>query len=458
MNDRPLSDFDATVLGQMEHIRAIGRKRLRNQNELDDFVQETAARVYANRDQLRDPAKLKQWIAGIARNTANELNRAGFRRREEPLPEDDGELPTMPDPHEELERAERNDQIRQAMNRLNPIDRDLLQGRYMEEESYADLQERHGLSYSAVGFRLHRAKSRLRKLLTGMKVALALALANMKQTAFGGMLIMTKTTKIVLATASALILALLGGYLWIEYGGASDDSDQGLTVEEQSPIIHARGADDRADSSAETETAGGTETLLTAEAPSTGGTGETADAPNAGEAAAVDAPDAFSTEFQEGVEEMSDFAKKMVAEFPEFEGLTEAAAAMGDVLLKREAELRQQGMSAAERKTQLRATYQAESKKMSEIIVGEMTFGMAPDFSSVDPSSKSFDPTSLLQMTGRFRALTQFIVENQPKKLETVLGLPTGNNPSMDEINDIFNGLDSSIIDAAAPSMEPEDR
>ena len=55
MNDRPLSDFDATVLGQMGHIRAVGRNRLRNQNELDDFVQETIARAYANRDQLRDP-------------------------------------------------------------------------------------------------------------------------------------------------------------------------------------------------------------------------------------------------------------------------------------------------------------------------------------------------------------------------------------------------------------------
>ena len=111
MHDRPLSDFDKTVLEQMEHIRAIGRKRLRNQNELDDFVQETVARAYANRGQLRNPAKLK---------AVDRRHRAKHRERDEPAPapadaksrcrkKDD--LPIMPDPHEELERAERNEQI-----------------------------------------------------------------------------------------------------------------------------------------------------------------------------------------------------------------------------------------------------------------------------------------------------------------------------------------------------------
>ncbi len=453
MNDRPLSDFDATVLGQMGHIRAVGRKQLRNQNELDDFVQETVARVYANRAQLRDPAKLKQWIAGIARNTANEINRAGFRRREEPLPEED-DLPDMRNPHDELERAERNDQIRQAMNRLNPIDRDLLQGRYMEEESYADLQERHGLSYSAVGFRLHRAKRQLRKLLTGMKVALALALANMKQTAFGGVLLMTNTTKIALGTASALILALLGGYLWLEYGGSSDDSARGLTVEEQSPIVHARGAADRADSSTETETAGEIEAAQTPETPSTGNSGEAVDAnaASAGEAVSVNAPDAFSTEFQEAVEELNDFAKKLQAEFPEFSGVTKMAVEMGDALLKREAELRQQGMTAEERKTQLREQYQTASKSFSDSFMDPMVKGTIHD-----PLESSDPVAAFRQHADKLRALIRFMAENQPKKMETVLGLPTS-DVSMDEIDAVFNDLDSFIIDAPMPAVEPEDR
>ena len=115
MKDRPLTDFDRTVLAQMEQIRAIGRKRLRNQNELDDFVQETIARVYANRSRLRDPAKLKQWTAGVARNTANEWNRAFDRmKREQPLQDEIG-IQDEIDPLDALEQAERNEQIRQAI-------------------------------------------------------------------------------------------------------------------------------------------------------------------------------------------------------------------------------------------------------------------------------------------------------------------------------------------------------
>lgn len=264
---------------------------------------------------------------------------------------------------------------------------------------------------------------------------------------------MTKTTKIVLVAASALILALLGGYLWIEYGGSPDDSERGLTVEEQSPIVNAGGAADGADSSAETETAGGTDVLQTPETPATGKSGETAyaNAASAGEAVSADAPDAFSTEFQEAVEEMNEFAKKLEAEFPEFSGVTEMAAAMGDDLLKLEAELRQQGMAAEERKTQLREKYKADSKVLGSRVGEAMTGGFAVD------SSKSPDPTALLQMTDRIRALTQFLVENQPKKMETVLGLPSS-DMSMDEINAMFNDLDSFIIDAAIPAMEQESR
>ena len=359
MNDRPLNNFDATVLGQMGHIRAVGRKRLRNQNELDDFVQETVARVYANRDQLRDPAKLKQWIAGIARNTANEMNRAAYRRRETPLPNED-ELPDMRDPHEQLERAERNDQIRQAMNRLNPIDRDLLQGRYMEEESYADLQERHGLSYSAVGFRLHRAKRRLRKLLTGMKVALALALANMKRTAFGGMLIMTKTTKIVLVAASALILALLGGYLWIEYGGSSGDSEPGLTVEEQSPRIgtgpNAGAADD---SSAETKPSDDSEAAQTSEAEEAADNGgaEVTAAQSPDASASAEEPDDFSTQLQEGIQEWIDYANALKTRSPELAPYADMKLRSVEGLAKLDAQLRRQRMELEERREKLLTKY-----------------------------------------------------------------------------------------------------
>ena len=417
MSDQPLSDFDATVLGQMGHIRAVGRNRLRNQNELDDFVQETVARAYANRDQLRDPAKLKQWIAGIARNTANEWNRAGFRRREAPLPNED-ELPDMDmrDPHEQLERAERNDQIRQAMNRLNPIDRDLLQGRYMEEESYADLQERHGLSYSAVGFRLHRAKRRLRKLLTGMKVALALALANMKRTAFGGMLIMTKTTKIVLAAASVLILALLGGYLWIEYGGSSDDSERrltveerGLTDEEQSPIFKQKSAETPKQTAEETsaperqeETRVFEDSIASEESAASSDDSESAGAaqPDALQAASQDP---FTVELLEGASEFKEVFQRLVEEHPGPRAAYIAALhnEVVDSVMEYNEELQDQNLERAERAARLAARMIETSRRLEP----QYTAMLA----KIHPEEK--------------KAYVQFIKNNTSRKLFVFLGL-----------------------------------
>ncbi len=232
---RPFN-FDEAALSQMENIRRIGLRRLRNRSEIDDFVQETILRAYAKRDQLRDETKFDRWIAVIANNLARDWNSAFYRRgREEPI----DELPDIPDertPHDALEEEEERERLHKAMGRLNEDDREMLRARYFDEASYEELQERHGLSYSAVGFRLHRAKARLRKLLTSTAAAFIAAFAGMKRAAWGGILLMTKTTKIVVGAAVAAAGILIGGYLWLNNADAEREPIEGaLTLEEQSP-------------------------------------------------------------------------------------------------------------------------------------------------------------------------------------------------------------------------------
>ena len=372
MKDRPLTDFDRTVLGQMEQIRAIGRKRLRNQHELDDFVQETIARAYANRSRLRDPAKLKQWIAGVARNTANEWNRAFERmKREQPLSDAIG-ISDERDPLDALEQAERNEQIRQAMGRLSPADRDLLRGRYLDEESYEALQKRHGLSYSAVGIRLHRAKRRLKKILNGMKIALIIALATLKRNAYGGILFMTKTTKIVLGAAVVLILALFGAYLWLEYGGSPDEAKPGLTLEEQSPRIEslqtkrtaqketppppeleedASPSEDAAQSGP-SDDSGGAENLPAVQL----------DAPQ------VEAQDTFTVELQEAADEYIEFGKGLIEAVPRNPGSHSDLKIYSELfpnLMEYNDELRQQGLSREDRIPKLNARLITFGRKLA---------------------------------------------------------------------------------------------
>ena len=377
MKDRPLTDFDRTVLGQMEQIRAIGRKRLHNQNELDDFVQETIARAYANRSRLRDPAKLKQWIAGVARNTANEWNRAFDRmKREQPLQDEIG-IQDEIDPLDALEQAERNEQIREAMGRLSPADRDLLRGRYLDEESYAELQKRHGLSYSAVGIRLHRAKRRLKKILNRMKIALVLPLANLKRSAFGGILFMTKTTKIVLSAAAVLILALLGAYLWLEYGGSPDEAEPGLTLEEQSPRVNATGSN-RAGASTDTGAPDNADAAQTSEAATANDSGETSETATQTPGDAANAPDEFSNKLQEGIQELEDYAARLRAEEPVIALIGDANLATADEIAELDAQLRRQEADVEERRKQLFEKYisisRAHTAALSEAILYVQTF------------------------------------------------------------------------------------
>ncbi|MDE0022623.1 MAG: sigma-70 family RNA polymerase sigma factor [Candidatus Poribacteria bacterium] len=237
-------DFDAAVLSQMENIRRVARRCLRNPDEIDDLVQETVLKAYASRDRLRDTAKFNRWIAGIARNTALDWNRRALYRNEREAPMD--QLIELPDfralrfkaLHDALEEAEEREQLHRAMGRLNREDREMLRTRYFDEASYGELQQKYGLSYSAVGFRLHRAKARLRKLLASTAAAFIAVFAGMKRAAWGGILLMAKTTKIVVGAAVAAAGILIGGYLWLNNAGAEPESAiSALTLEEQSPRV-----------------------------------------------------------------------------------------------------------------------------------------------------------------------------------------------------------------------------
>ncbi|MDE0022621.1 MAG: sigma-70 family RNA polymerase sigma factor [Candidatus Poribacteria bacterium] len=237
MNASDKFDFDEAVLSQMENIRRVARRFLRNRNEIDDLVQETVLKAYASRHRLRDAAKFDRWIAGIARNTAREWNRRAFYRNEREEPMD--EIPETPDfrtPHDALEEEEERKQLHRAMGRLNNDDREMLRARYFDEASYGELQQKYGLSYSAVGFRLHRAKARLRKLLTSTAAAFVAGFAGFRRAAWGGTLLMSQTTKIAVGAAVAAAGILIGGYLWLNNAGAEREStESALTLEKQSP-------------------------------------------------------------------------------------------------------------------------------------------------------------------------------------------------------------------------------
>ncbi|MBT3271189.1 sigma-70 family RNA polymerase sigma factor [Candidatus Poribacteria bacterium] len=158
--NREPNAFDRAVLREIDTIRAIGRERLRSRDEVDDFAQEVVMRAYAYRDQARDADRLGAWVRAIARNTSRNWN---ARRRPTPY----AVLPEVSDPDASssrpVEDEERWARLLDALHALDETDRALLIAHVVEEAPYATLVERHGMSRTAVGVRLHRARKRLRR-------------------------------------------------------------------------------------------------------------------------------------------------------------------------------------------------------------------------------------------------------------------------------------------------------
>ncbi len=166
------SHFDQALVSQMPTIRAIGRARLTNAGELEDFVQETLLRAYTRREQLADAEQLPQWVHAIARNTATNWNRD---RKYLPILTDAvaDSVDSGEDACARMEAEERFRALRSALMALAPRDREMLVAHVVDGVAYRELRSRYGLSGSAVGVRLHRAKRRMRRRLGTMFGAVA---------------------------------------------------------------------------------------------------------------------------------------------------------------------------------------------------------------------------------------------------------------------------------------------
>ncbi|MAF09148.1 hypothetical protein CMK11_01755 [Candidatus Poribacteria bacterium] len=208
--DRESSAFDRAVLREIDTIRAIGRERLRSRDEVDDFAQEVVLRAYAYRNQARDIDRLGAWVRAIARNTSRNWN---ARRR----PTLCAALPDVSDPGASpshlVEDEEHWARLLDALNALDETDRAMLIAHVVEEAPYATLMERHGMSRSAVGVRLHRARKRLRRRI-GTAIAGASALfGRWERDAFGVTLAMK--TKWAVGIAAGLLAGVLTfGGVW----------------------------------------------------------------------------------------------------------------------------------------------------------------------------------------------------------------------------------------------------
>lgn len=123
-----------------------------------DLAQETFLISYENLERLKDHARLKSWIMGIAGN----LVRDHYKRRKlAGMPEGmDVELTGL-DPLQSIEQQERHEYLYKALMQLSERYRAVLIKRYLEGREYNEIAEDLGLSVGAVEVCMHRARKAL---------------------------------------------------------------------------------------------------------------------------------------------------------------------------------------------------------------------------------------------------------------------------------------------------------
>lgn len=132
----------------------------------DDVVQETFLRVFTARERYQPgKASFRTWLYRIGRNQAlNTLRRQRVRRSERLLEAAD---PQRGSPLEGLIGGEDVAQLRDALDALAPADREVIELRYYQGMSFAEVGEVLGARASAVKQRAWRCLKRLGACLGG---------------------------------------------------------------------------------------------------------------------------------------------------------------------------------------------------------------------------------------------------------------------------------------------------
>lgn len=186
INEKNMTVSHAALLADLEQVFTEARPRLLRLVRLngmspdiaDDIVQETMMEAWRHVEKLRDPQRMQSWLDGICRNVCRRYQTANGTQHlheslstltndEETTNADDALLdPTALDPAEELSQRDLATLLDRAMGHLAPDTRKLLEMSYLAEMPQREVALQMGMSIGALELRLHRARKKLRQVLS----------------------------------------------------------------------------------------------------------------------------------------------------------------------------------------------------------------------------------------------------------------------------------------------------
>jgi RNA polymerase sigma-70 factor (ECF subfamily) len=159
-------------------IQGFLRKRLNDEERVEDLTQDTFLRIHRARDSYDSSRKFSTWIHTIANNLLKNEFRNRSRRRETAFSELRPESsmsgqPTRPvefasggaDPSREAYRSELRKAIDEAIEKMDEHHRIPFVMREVEDRTYEEIAEEIGIPVGTVKSRLNRARNSFRTLL-----------------------------------------------------------------------------------------------------------------------------------------------------------------------------------------------------------------------------------------------------------------------------------------------------
>lgn len=170
--------FKVLVERYEPRIQGFLRKRLNDEERVEDLTQDTFLRIHRARDSYDPNRKFSTWIHTIANNLLKNEFRNRSRRREmvfsdlraESAPSGAPSRPiefesTHADPEHETYRSELRDAIDTAIERMDEHHRVPFVMREVDDLSYEEIAEAIGIPVGTVKSRLNRARNSFRSLL-----------------------------------------------------------------------------------------------------------------------------------------------------------------------------------------------------------------------------------------------------------------------------------------------------
>lgn len=164
-----VQDLTALLEGQHLRLTRFVRKHLKNEDHVDDVVQQTCLEAFRNWSNFRGEARAETWLFGIAFNLMRNFRTRQYRvdTTFEPIEECHFEQEANPfeQPVQMLLRREQMDRLANAIDQLPARMQPVVKCVLLQDMSYQDAAVELGLPVGTIRSRLSRARDALRELM-----------------------------------------------------------------------------------------------------------------------------------------------------------------------------------------------------------------------------------------------------------------------------------------------------